>query len=283
MSRLSGIAKLIKAGNQAGPENLFLNELIKTIELSQETRKPSATYKPSSLGGCIRNLYFQVTQADLDGTPTEYSLTGICESGTNRHEVIQNYVADMSSHGFDCKWIDVQEFVEENKPEGTIVEFKSGMETKCYNEKYNMSFLCDGIIKYRGQYYILEIKTESTYKFGSQEEPFPEHKVQATAYSLAFGIDKIIFLYENRDTCSKKAYLVDVTQKMKQDLIEKIRVCDSHVLNQVPPPKSENVKDCRYCNYKKACKEAELLWKKENIGNKTSKNHSLNKDSKIKF
>ena len=207
MAKLSGIAKLIKASKNASPDTSFLNELIRTIENLDEKREPSKAYKPSSLGGCMRNMYFQMVGAKLDGTPTDYCLIGICESGTDRHDQLQNYVAKMKDQGFDCEWVDVEQYVNEFKPEGTTVLSKHGMETKCYNEIFNLRFLCDGIIKYKGEYYILEIKTESTYKFGSHDEPYPEHKVQATTYSMAFGIDKVMFLYENRD----KKIVINIT------------------------------------------------------------------------
>lgn len=257
MAKLSGVAKLIKASQSASPDVSFLNELIRTIELSDEQRIPSKAYKPSSLGGCMRGMYFQMTETPLDGTPTEYTLIGICESGTDRHDKIQNYVASMKAHGFDCEWVDVEEYVKGFKPEGTTVISKSGMETKCFNEVFNLRFLCDGIIKYKGEYYILEIKTESTYKYNSHDAPYADHKVQATCYSMAFGINKVIFLYENRDNTSKKTYLVEITDEMKQKVADKIFTCDEFVKKLQAPPKTDNVKDCQYCNYKKACREVE--------------------------
>ncbi len=202
MAKLTGLARLIKNGDAGNPVNGFLNDLIKTIELSEEVREPSRAYKPSSLGGCLRNVYFQMTGAKLDEKRNDYCLIGICESGTDRHETIQTYVSKMQDMGYDCEWVDVEQYVNEYKPKGTKVIKKSGMETKCFNELYNLRFLCDGIIKYKGKYYILEIKTESTYKFSNHSEPHAQHKVQGATYSLAFGIDEVIFLYENRDNTS---------------------------------------------------------------------------------
>lgn len=282
MAKLSGIAKLVKASKTAGPDTLFLNELVRTIELCDEVRTPSKAYKPSSLGGCIRNMYFQMVGADMDGIPTDYCLVGICESGTDRHEILQTYVTRMKEQGFDCEWVDVEEYVNKFKPEGTQVIQKSGMETKCINTVFNLRFLCDGIIKYRGEYYILEIKTESTYKFSNHDEPFPEHKIQATTYSMAFGIDKVIFLYENRDNCSKKTFLIDVTDSMKQGVANKIFTCDEHIKAKVAPPKSDNPKDCQYCNYKRVCREVGDTCIQEKTSKKTSPSRSK-KATKIDF
>ena len=114
--------------------------------------------------------------------------------------------------------------------------------------------MCDGIVKYRGKYYIIEIKTESFYKWQGQVQPFEDHKVQAAAYSTCLNINSIIFLYENRDICDLKVFQFDVTEQMKEDLVvSKIETCNSYVNGGGIPPKSENKKDCTYCNYKTEC------------------------------
>lgn len=258
MASINSLAKILRLKNKAEgstPADVkFLRDFIKTIELEAKEWPPSPTYKPSSIGGCMRNMYYQIIQAPTDNIPSNYMNVGIGESGTMRHECLQTYVTKMKEHGFDCDWMDVEEVVKELKPEGTRVERKSGMETKCRNDKYNLSFLCDGVIRYRGQYYILEIKTESTYKFITHDDAFEEHKMQATCYSIALGIDDVIFLYENRDVCEKKTFLVHVTEEMKRNVIDKILDCDNYVDDHCPPPKCENIKHCQYCKYKRQCK-----------------------------
>ena len=42
---------------------------------------------------------------------------------------------------------------------------QSGMECKLYHKKLNMSFMCDGIIKYKSKYFIFEFKTETANKW----------------------------------------------------------------------------------------------------------------------
>lgn len=275
MAKLNGLARLIKASRSTSPESIFLNELTRTIEVLDENREPSKSYKPSSVGGCLRNMYYQMVGGTLDGTPTEYGLIGICESGSSRHETLQTYVSKMNSLGFDWEWVDVAKYIEEYKPPGTKVIKQSGMETKCFNEIFNMSFLCDGVIKHKGQYYVLEIKTESSYKFSNHDAPFKEHIYQATCYSMCFGINSVIFLYENRDNCSKKAFLVEVTDAMKEEVADKIFTCDDYVATLTPPPKTTESKHCQYCNYKKLCRE-DGEWTMENSLKKTSRTPSKN-------
>ena len=67
-----------------------------------------------------------------------------------------------------------------------------------------------------------------------------------------------MFLYENRDNCDKKAFVLEVTDDMKYDyIISKIEECDRYVKRLIPPPKPEDVskKTCQYCNYKTSCRK----------------------------
>lgn len=259
---LLNVLNLVDAAKEELPvEQQFLNDLKASIEKQDEmgNRKPSKTYKPSSLH-CIRNMYFQITGAEAEGDRATSELVGICESGTDRHDRIQKAVMAMKNTGIDCEYVNVAAYVSSNKEAGNLLDLEvvsqQGNETKLFNTSLNMSFLCDGIIKYKGEFYILEIKTETSNKFWDRQCVNPDHILQGTAYSVNLGIDKVLFLYECRDNCSKKAFMLDVTDKMKQDLVGKITSCDEYVKNFIVPPKPDDVskKACAYCGYSKLCK-----------------------------
>jgi len=258
---LKNIHRLINfAVDQLPVDQMFVADLKTTIEKldSKEARKPSQYYKPSSML-CLRNMYFQRVGQPIEDSGVSACLVGICETGSSRHIHIQSYVDRMREIGVDCEYIDVGKYVEENKLEHLQIVGKKGMETKLLHKDLNISFLCDGIIKYHGEYYIFEFKTESTYKWTARSAIADEHIPQGTAYSLCFNIDRVLFVYENRDNCDKKAYLLNVTDDMKFDLIvSKIEECDQFVSKLVVPPKSKETprKACEYCNYKIACRRA---------------------------
>ena len=155
----------------------------------------------------------------------------------------------------DCEYINVAEFVKQRNISDIEIVGQSGMETKLYHTKFNMSFMCDGIIKYKSKYFIFEFKTESSNKFYRRTGVDLSHYNQATAYSLAFGIDKVLFIYESRDTLDKKAYIREVTNEMKEELVGRIEYCDSYVKKLKAPPKPQDVskKTCSYCIYKQQC------------------------------
>ena len=154
-----------------------------------------------------------------------------------------------------------------------IIE-KKGMETKCFNKRYNMSFLTDGIIKYipEDKYYIFEFKTEISQKFQSREHEEVIHQSQAACYALNFGIPDTLFVYEDRNFCNHKAFHYHVTEEDKrQKVIDKIKTCEKHLENNTVPPKVTNkdidpqfvggvdrvtgpsAKICQYCKYKTEC------------------------------
>ena len=256
---LKSVMRLIDVANEELPiEKQFLNDLNNSIEKAaiQNSGKPSQTYKPSSMN-CVRQMTYQVLGVEPIQGNTSYQLQGICESGTDRHIRIQKAIENISNIlGVDCEYIDVESFVKSRNLNDLEIVSKSGMETKLYHKKLNMSFMCDGIIKYKSKYFIFEFKTETANKFFTRTNVDPNHYNQATAYSIAFNLDKVLFIYENRDTLDKKAYIREVTSEMKNELIGRIEYCDSYVKQLKAPPKPENIikKTCAYCAYQNSCK-----------------------------
>lgn len=257
MSRttLKNIARLI-ADTNIPVEKAFLADLERSIELTDKSqrRAPSKTYKPSSMQ-CIRNMYYQVIGEPQNDEPAGYSLIGICNSGSDIHVRIQTAVSEMKQNGIDCEYVDVASYVTSRGLEDIQIVSKQGMETKLYHKKYNMSFLCDGIIRYKGKYYILEIKTENSYKWQSRSEVDSKHYDQATAYSIAFGIDDVLFVYINRDVLTMKTFMFKVTDEMKYVLVDKIGICEGYVAAQKVPPVPADIdkRVCAYCGYRQTC------------------------------
>ena len=97
---LKSVLKLIDAEKEELPvEQIFLNDLRRSIEITDEknARPGSQSYKPSGMN-CIRQSYYVVTGAERDKEDTNHTLIGICESGSDRHERIQNAVLHMKDN-----------------------------------------------------------------------------------------------------------------------------------------------------------------------------------------
>lgn len=257
---LKNLHTLIKCSTLEENENValkFLNDLVFTITEEEKENKhlPSKTFKPSSMK-CPRNMYYQVIGAELDSQEDmSYGLIGILQSGSDRHIRLQNAVESMKKHNIPCEYIDVAEFVKQrNLTDLEIVE-KKGMETKLFNKKYNMSFMCDGIVKYHNVYYILEIKTEVDSKFRNRTQYDDAHTEQICAYKLNFGLDNVLMLYENRNICELKCYHINISNElMDERVIKKINYVNKCIENN-SLPKKRTSPSCKYCSYYKRCKK----------------------------
>lgn len=261
MSRqsLKNVIKLIDGVKDTLPlEQKFLNDLKRSIELDADkgARLPSKTYKPSGMN-CIRQSYYQIMGVHPDESKSNYTMVGICNSGTDIHVRVQKAVIGMKNNNMDCEFISVPEFIKQRNLDYLKVVSNTDTETKLYHEKYNISFMCDGIIKYDNHYYILELKTESSYKFINRKSVDKSHYNQGTAYALAFGLSEVLFVYINRDIFDMKAFMFNVTDEMKQNLVGYIEECDSYVKRLIAPPKPENLekKTCQYCGYRTQCRK----------------------------
>lgn len=266
---LRNLAKMINEANkEKTPEQEFIAIYNEAIQRSNEQRRPSKTYKPSSLGGCMRRMYFEVTGADIDkNRKIDPNIIEIGHSGTDRHERIQNNIINAQNLGYDIEWVDVEEYLEQWPQPGTRVVEKIGLETKLRNDVLNMSFLCDGIIKLKGEYYILEIKTEASFKWNGRSEIVEKHKYQGVAYSTCLGIDKILYVYENRDFCNKKPFILEVSQQMKEEkVVHRIETCNVYVEKEQVPPMTTMQSECKYCPFTQVCKKVGETVELEQLG-----------------
>lgn len=238
----------------------FLTDLTYATEKLDKLNESEAskTISPSSMK-CLRAMVFKLLGRPKDREKASYQIIDICASGTSRHESLQKMIYNMNSLGIDCEYVNVKNYVKSHKLPlriGKPSNFKKGeFETHLYSDKYRASFLCDGIIKYKGKYFILEIKTESSGKFMKQKDVMEEHKNQAIAYSLFLDIPDVMFLYENRDVLNKKVYIYTPSrqdkEKLQQLILDAINNADTNTI----PAKPDNVSRelCQYCSYKEVC------------------------------
>lgn len=255
-----GLASLIKVAQGKNAESVsfednFLKEYeeaVKRKELRERQIAPSDYIRPSSMYGCERMLFFQrVYGGSQNGEQADVPLIEICQSGTGRHLDIQHIVEEMD--GVEC--LDLEEMVKEAQQKGIKTEFvgwnEDHTEGRCKNDELSIYFQPDGVLRYKGKDIIFEIKTESTYQFNNRYEPKEDHKWQATCYGMGLGIDYVLFFYEDRNFCRKKAYLWKITDEMKEAVLNKIRTVNEGVKTGIPPVKNDS--KCTYCKYKNEC------------------------------
>lgn len=274
-----GLASLIKVAQGKNAESVsfedaFLKEYeeaVKRKELRERQVAPSDYIRPSSMYGCERMLFFQrVHGGSQNGEQSEVPLIEICQSGTDRHLDIQHIVEEME--GVEC--LDLEEMVKEAQAKGIKTEFvgwnEDHTEGRCKNDDLSIYFQPDGVLRYKGKDIIFEIKTESTYQFNNRYEPKEDHKWQATCYGMGLGIDYVLFFYEDRNFCRKKAYLWKITEEMKEAVLNKIRTVNESIKTGIPPVKNDS--KCTYCKYKNECALVDAgKWEHPNPPEKTKR------------
>lgn len=254
LKSLIAVAQGKNAGNVSFEDNFIkaYEEAVRKKELAERQIAPSDYIRPSSMYGCERMIFFQrVHSGSQNGEQSDVPLIEICQSGTDRHLDIQHIVEIMD--GVEC--LDLEEVVKEANQKGINTEFvgwnEDHTEARCKNDDLSIYFQPDGVIRFMGKEVILEVKTESTYQFSNRYEPKEDHKWQATSYGMGLGIDYVLFLYEDRNFCKKKAYLWKITDEMRERVQAKIHTVNHAVKTGVPPVKDDS--KCTYCKYKNEC------------------------------
>lgn len=257
-----GLSSLIRVAHGKSAENVsfedsFLKAYQEAVKRQEERERqpvPKDCFRPSSMYGCDRMLFFQRVHCVGKGVKDniDTNLVEICNSGTDRHLRIQKLVEDME--GVTC--LDLEEVVKEANQKGIKTEFvgwnEDHTEARCKNDEMSLYFQPDGVINFMGKDVILEIKTESTYQHSNRYEPKLDHKYQATCYGMGLGIDYVLFFYEDRNFCGKKPYLWKITDEMKAEVLSKISRVNKAIKAGIPPEKNED--KCTYCDYKRECK-----------------------------
>lgn len=279
---------------KVAPNDLFLQQLQETMKLENPARAPKAGFiRPSSLTECLRKLVYEFQGMPLEsvyeGTPR------IGESGSDAHTRIQNYIIKMKDHGFDVEYMSVADYlalypnpdleiidesanhtnkvadVEKNtiqyEVDGKVykssltayVDRYHGAETLLYNKKTRSRFKADGIVRAGNLFYILEIKTENSKKYASHVktlEPHDKHKWQGTYYSEAFQIPRVMFLYENRDTCATFITIYEPPKSFVKKVENQINEAIRYGENGWVAPRTVSRSECYFCPYQKRCNEA---------------------------
>lgn len=239
------------------PELLLEREISSVIK--QEGRVSNPTISPSGLG-CPRGAAFKLSGAVMEDSEETYESGIAAAMGTFIHERIQKFLSTSDI------WVDVKDYIEENPQLGLSIaeKQKSAGEVSLVFSGYRngkkvtppFSFQCDGIVKIEGEYYIVEIKSESDRVWQNRTEPNPKHRNQAISYSFLYGIDKILWVYASRESygANRKVYLQKIDEReVETFLLECSRIGEAVEMGEIKYlPKS---KDCKWCAYLKECKK----------------------------
>lgn len=209
----------------------------------------------------MRQMFFIRTEAEQDRQVSDYQLISMADTGTKRHEAIQEVLEKMKDLGYDWEYVDVAKYVKDKQEAGKlkdlVVKGTQGAETHLIDKRLKLSFRCDGILRRisTDEYYLFEFKNVVSFKFSKLEgRALEQHMQQVICYCNSLDLDKAFVTYENRDVCQLCVpELVEVTDEMKVDMVNYLLECEDYVDRKEAPAKTDDTRNCRYCRYKNIC------------------------------
>lgn len=251
-------AHMIKFNSEASSDFLSMYESIIDSEIvGQEDEPIHKTFAPSQMR-CDRMSWFRLrgTRPDKVTVPDK-TLHFTAQIGTACHESIQKRLIEK----LDQDWISVQSWINENP--SYFADYDMTITTKGYeslielHSPYPVRFACDGIIRFNGKIYLLEIKTAEFSSLNNLTAPKDKHMDQIKCYSTLLHIPNVLFMYQDRAYGEVKCFEVTVTEKEQAKVKEKMdRVMEAVESNIAPEGLPIGDPDCipSMCKYAKSCK-----------------------------
>lgn len=131
------------------------------------------------------------------------------------------------------------------------------IEEEIYNKALGILGHPDGFIYWGNEYYILEMKTCSSYHFKTyRHSPKPDHVAQAMMYAYLNNYTSAVVWYFNKDTSEDAAHVVKVQKEVISYLLEKTKAISDYfekgwmprrVCSSLQDPKAEKCAVCAQC------------------------------------
>lgn len=221
-------------------------------------------FSPSSVSACARGLVFKANKEEKDEVQRFPYQRRWTRNSSAVHEAVQRDL-------LYCEKVLKNPIFTVERLESGLPAWEQNIKTAKVIEhngvKFVLNGMCDGILRYApdNSKVLFEFKTKSTtigtvgtYKLKGVQE---EHRLQAVAYSILFGVDEVVFMYESvaKDGWTKGAeakvdfrtFYVQITEQDRQDLLDRLSdVAKAYYKKEIPEKESDK---CFFCVYKTAC------------------------------
>lgn len=221
------------------------------------------SFSPSSASACGRGLVFKANKEEKDEVIRYPYQRRWTRNSSAVHEAVQRDL-------LYCEKVLKNPIFTVERLESGLPAWEQNIKTAKVIEhngvKFVLNGMCDGILNYTpdGSKVLFEFKTKSTtigtvgtYKLKGVQE---EHRIQAVAYSILFGVDEVVFMYESvaKDGWTKGAeakvdfrtFYVKITEEDRKELLDRLsRIAKQYYAKEIPA-KEDN---CFFCQYKTAC------------------------------
>lgn len=222
------------------------------------------SFSPSSASACGRGLVFKANKEEKDEVIRYPYQRRWTRNSSAVHEAVQRDL-------LYCEKVLKNPIFTVERLESGLPAWEQNIKTAKVIEhngvKFVLNGMCDGILNYTpdGSKVLFEFKTKSTtigtvgtYKLKGVQE---EHRIQAVAYSILFGVDEVVFMYESvaKDGWTKGAeakvdfrtFYVKITEEDRKNLLDRLsEIASDYYANKLPEKESEK---CFFCVYKEAC------------------------------
>lgn len=262
-------------------EEAFLVDELENIRNPKDVKfeKGLVTFSPSSVSKTNRELYYKAKRYPKDKRHFLPYQRRWVRNGSAVHTAIQKDLLYAEEHLKDPAFKVVR------MPNGRPSWEHNLKDTKQIDHKgkrFQLFGMMDGILEYKdGSKIGFEFKTKSTTisAVGNflMKDAQDGHKQQAIAYSLLFGVDEFIFLYESvaKDGWMKneeaksdlRAFYFKPTDAQKEELLDKFATVVEHVENDDIPEAVQDGYLYMFSDYKDQMKKDGVFdyyaWDKE--------------------
>lgn len=224
-------------------------------------------YSPSGASKCKRELFYKALKEKTKDEKFPYQRRWTRNS-TAVHEAVQRdllyMTKEMKNPAFTVKFLENGlPAWEENIKVAKIFEHNG--------VKFAILGMMDGILQYKDKSTVgfeFKTKTNSVAQVGTfkMKAPAPYHIQQCTAYSLLFGMDEFVLMYEAvaKDQWMKgeeartdiRTFYHYVTDKEKRELLDKFAEVAKDVQDKEIP--EMEVEKCIFCPYQYKCKKEKI-------------------------
>lgn len=251
--RQANFSRLVRFNSADSSDFLNMYENHVETKIAAKNAEPkSKTFAPSSVR-CKRLSWFRLRGVEPDKIQHVDRVTEFtAEIGTACHEIIQKNLSEILG---DC-WIDVGDYLSSiNFPYEYTIE-RSGYETRVSIPSIPIKFACDGLIRWKGKIWLLEIKTSEFSSFDELTNMKDQHVDQVVTYASIFNIHDVLVLYQDRQYGSLKCYerhVSDTEMITTFVMFDEVKRCVDANIAPDRLPKGDIW--CSRCIYSKRCKE----------------------------
>ena len=253
--RSVNFAHLAKFNSANSSDFIDMYEKFVDDKIIAENSEPKhKTFAPSSFR-CRRVSWFRLRGVQPDPiTHPDKVLPFTAQLGTACHQEIQSNL----SEALKADWISVKEYLDAHPPQYTYTIETSGYETLIDIPDPPTRFACDGIVLWKGQYYLLEIKTSEFSSFDELTNPKDQHIDQIKCYATLLGLTHVLVVYQDRQYGGLKCYEMTITDSEKHEIQDTFTYVQDMVEACIAPeklPAGDPWCTPAHCPYYKTCKE----------------------------